>query len=94
MIRVHDVKQTDDSPVVLTTINCDGVYRYWNADSIEELHRWWWDENYDGPSSDDEVVEFVVNGGCGRGNIQIYEDIVREYGFDKEITVGKLEFNY
>ena len=92
MIRVHDNKQNLNTSVVLTTINCDGIYRYWNADNIDELHRWWWDENYDGPSGDDEVVEFTINGAEGRGNIKCFEDIVTEYGFNKEVEVGELEF--
>lgn len=92
MIRIHNVKQNINTPVVLTTINCDGCVRYWNADSIEEFHRWWWDENYDGPGGDDEVVEFTINGATGRGNIQIFNDIAVEYGFDEEVEVGTLEF--
>lgn len=94
MISVYDNKQNIDTSVVLTTINCDDIYRYWYADSIEEFHRWWWDENYGGPAGDDEVVEFTINGACGRGNIQIFKDIVVEYGFDEEVEVGTLEFNF
>ena len=29
---------------------------------LEEFHRWWWGEEYDDPASEDEVVEFIVNG--------------------------------
>lgn len=39
-----EVNQDKGAPVVLTTINCDGVKRFWNADDIEEFHRWWWEE--------------------------------------------------
>lgn len=91
MIRVHDNKQNIETPVMLTTINCDGMYRYWNADSMDEFHRWWWDEYYDGPSGDDKVVELFVNGYKEEG-IRDFEDIVIKYGFDEEVEVGKLEF--
>lgn len=101
MISVYDNKQNIDAPIVLTTINCDGVYRYWNADNMEEFHRWWWDENYGGPASDDEVVEFIIyNGGMKNDmkalnpSIKCFEDIVKLYGFDKEVEVGTLKFNF
>ena len=91
MIRVYDNRPDTDSPVVLTTINCDGLKRYWNADSLDEFHRWWWDEDYDGPAAEDEVIEFTVNGACGRGNIKHFDDIVLEYGFNEEIDSKKVE---
>lgn len=101
MIRVHDTKQNTDTPIVLTTINIDGIYRYWNADSVEEFHRWWWDENYGGPAGDDEVIEFVVNNGGIKNDmkalnpaIEVFADIAELYGFDKEVEVGTLEFNF
>lgn len=58
----NEVNQDKEAPIVLTTINCDGVKRFWNADDIEEFHRWWQDEEYDGPAAEDEVLEFIVNG--------------------------------
>lgn len=91
MIRVHDNRQSLDTPIILTTINCDGMYRYWNADSLNEFHRWWWDEDYDGPAAEDEVVSFTINGACGRGNIQTFHDIVMEYGFNEEIEPGEIK---
>ena len=101
MIRVFDNKQNIDTSVVLTTINCDDMYRYWYIDSIEEFHRWWWDEYYDGPSDDDEVVEFIINNHGMKNDmkalnpsIKCFEDIVRLYDFDKEVEVGTLEFNF
>ena len=39
MIKVNDTKQNVNSVVIITTINCDGVHRYWTADSIEEFHK-------------------------------------------------------
>ncbi len=91
MIRVYDNNPNIDATVVLTTINCDGQYRYWRADSLEEFHKWWWDEDYDGPAAEDEVVEFTVDGACGRGNIQTFDDIVLEYGFSEEIKPTKVK---
>ncbi len=100
MISVYDNKQNIDAPIILTTINCDGIYRYWNADNMEEFHRWWQDENYDGPSGDDEVVEFIIyNGGMKydmkalNPSIKYFENIVKLYDFDKEVEVEDLEFN-
>lgn len=101
MIRVYDTKQEQDiyAPIVLTTINCDGVYRYWNADNMDELHRWWWYEDYTGPASDDEVVGFIINNGIIRSDmkalntaIRVFEDIVKFYGFDEEVEVEASEF--
>ena len=87
MIRVFDNKQNLNTKVFLKTINCDGLYRYWYADDIEEFHKWWWDEEYDGPAAEDEVVTFLIDGGCGRGNIQTFDDIVLEYGFNNELDI-------
>ena len=91
MIRVHDTKQNLNTKVVLTTINCDGVYRYCNVDSIEELHRWWWDENYDGPGGDDEVVEFLMDGEVVDSKISCFIDIADKFGFSEEVEPGMLE---
>ena len=93
MITAYDNKPNDDAAVVLTTVNCDGIKRYWTADSIEEFHRWWWDEEYGGPASDDEVVELIVDGNKING-IEEYYDIVEKYNFDEEVEVGILEINY
>ncbi len=79
-----EINQDKGAPVVLTTINCDGVKRFWNADEIEEFHRWWWEEYYDGPAADDEVVEFIVNGIMV--DVGIFDDIVNIYDFNKEIA--------
>lgn len=81
-IRVYDTKTEQDknAPVVLTTINCDGVKRFWNAQDIKEFHRWWWAEDYDGPAGDDEVVELIING--EKIDVGIFEDIVTIYGFE------------
>lgn len=78
----NEINQDKEAPIVLTTINCDGVKRFWNADDIEEFHYWWWDEEYDGPAAEDEVLEFIVNG--ERVDVGIFNDIVTVYGFDKE----------
>lgn len=91
MIRVHDTKQNLNTKVVLTTINCDDVYRYWNVDSIEELHRWWWDENYDGPGGDDEVVEFLIDGKVVDTNIKRFIDIADKFNFAEEVETGTFE---
>ena len=80
----NEVNQDKEAPIVLTTINCDGVKRFWNADNIEEFHCWWWDEEYDGPAAEDEVLEFIVNG--ERVDVGIFNDIVTIYDFDKEIV--------
>lgn len=90
MIRVSDAKQNIAAPVVLTTINCDGIERYWNADSIDEFHKWWWDENYGGPASDDPVLELVVDGNRIEG-ITEFEDIVIKYNFDIEVDPGTID---
>ena len=90
MIRVSDNKQAIKAVITITTINIDGLFRYWYVDSIKELHRWWWDEDYDGPSSEDEVVELRINGEKV-DEINDYEDIVLRYGFDNEIEPGELE---
>ena len=92
MIKVHDNKQNLETPVILTTINCDGIKRFWNADSMDEFHRWWWDDNYGGPGGDDEVIEFIINNGGVKHNmkelnpnIRCFADIANMYGFDEEI---------
>lgn len=91
MIRVHNHRQELDTPIVLTTINCDGIYRYWNADSMEEFHRWWWDKEYDGPAAEDEVTELFVNGYRVNG-VETFDDITVKYGFDEEVEAGDLKF--
>lgn len=97
MIRVHDNKQNLDTPITLTTINCDGMKRYWSADSMDEFHRWWWAEDYGGPDGDDAVVEFIVeNSGIKHDmkslnpTIKVFADIAEKYGFNKEIEVGTI----
>ena len=72
MIKVNDTKQNVNSVVIITTINCDGVHRYWTADSIEEFHKWWCDDNYGGPASDDRVVELIVDGEKYRWHNEIW----------------------
>ena len=80
-ITVSDTEdgQDKDAPVVLTTINCDGVKRFWNADGIDEFHQWWYDEDYGGPAGDDEVVECVVDGEPVPA--RTFNDIAVMYGF-------------
>ena len=82
-ITVVDEAENQDrtAPVILTTINCDGVYRYWTADNMNEWHEYWWCEDYDGPAGDDEVVELFVNG-KKIPNMKTFEDIVSKYKFD------------
>ena len=72
--------------VTLTTINCEGMYRYWSADSLGEFRKWWWDEEYDGPANDDEVTEFIVEGKniFAENKIEIFYDIVKLYNFDEK----------
>ncbi len=60
------------------------IKRFWNADDIEELHLWWWDEEYSGPAGDDEVLEFIVNG--EKVDVETFDDIATIYDFDKEIA--------
>lgn len=92
-ITVVDEEKLQDktAPVVLTTINCDGVYRYWNADSIDEFGEYFWYKDYDGPANDDEVVELIVNGEKIT-DIDVFEDIVLRYGFDIEDAKARKRF--
>jgi len=86
MIRVFDTEKERtknlraDDAVILTTINCDGVERFWCATSIDEFKRWWWSEDYDGPAGDDEVTEFTYAGETVWG-VSRFEEIVNMYGF-------------
>lgn len=43
-----------------------------------------WNEEYDGPAAEDEVLEFIVNG--EKVDVGIFNDIVTIYEFDKEIA--------
>lgn len=45
-----------------TTINIDGAYRNWDFNSIEELRKMFYAEDYDGPGGDDPVTEMEFHG--------------------------------
>lgn len=82
MITVFDSRQDKNSNVTLVTVNCNGIIRYWYMDDIEELHKEWWSEDYNGPASDDSVLEFSIESRNIKG-VKIFEDIVQTYNFDK-----------
>ncbi len=80
MIRVYYKPQDLNTTVILATENCDGVKRYWYADDIKEFHRWWWEDDYDGPAPEDEVLEFALEGKPLKG-MNTFEDIVKKFAF-------------
>ena len=85
MIRVFDNRQANlDTPISMVTVNCDGLKRYWYADSIEEFKLWWnADMMYFGPGGDDLVLEFNDNESSDSDKYTIYNDIVEKYKFDE-----------
>ncbi len=89
MIRVFDTSDertknlSADDSIIFTTINCDGIERFWCASGMEELKTWWWEEDYDGPADDDEVTEFFVAGEYVWG-MSKFNDVVTTYGFTEK----------
>ena len=59
-IKVSDrsYERDNDRKFLITTINCDGVPRFWESDSMEEFIEWWHEVNYGGPAWEDHLVEF------------------------------------
>lgn len=90
-IVVVDSEDERDSTknILITTVNCDGITRYWSADDIDDFREWWNSEDYDGPSSDDEVIEFTIEGENAKSILEPlvyssviwFEHIVDYYGF-------------
>ena len=80
-IQVSDVKSDRDRTknVIITTINVDGVYRYWTADFISDFKDWWNEEDYGGPSYEDELVEFILYGSDVKYNMAVFGSIVEVY---------------
>lgn len=61
-ISVTDDGSNQTKGILITTVNCDGVYRYWRTDTIEDFRLWWNDDNYGGPESDDIVTRYEMYG--------------------------------
>ena len=47
---------------LISTISCEGRHLFWLFETFEELFLWWKSEDYDGPSNDDEIVDFIAHG--------------------------------
>lgn len=65
--------------ISFTTINCDGEYRPWTFDCIEEILKEYWadDKMIDLPSNDDEVFN---------GNFVIDNEVIEVSTFENIIT--------
>lgn len=83
MINVYnqnDYVNVDPKPaIVFEVIDKDGDLMYWCADNAEELLDWWKNEDFDGPSDDDQVVSFTINNVTRNGNDMSFDDIVEAY---------------
>ena len=66
--------------LTFVTINIDEEYREWRFNSIEELRKMWWAEDYVGPGSDDPVTEMEFHG--VPMYVNCFEDIVQLFGLE------------
>ena len=83
-ISVTDDGANQTKGILITTINCDGVYRYWRTDTIEDFRLWWNDDDYAGPSSDDVVTRYEMYGTDMLANIKsCFKNLV-----DNQLTFG------
>ena len=72
--------------LTFTTINIDEVYKEWSFDSIEDLRKMWWTEDYPGPGADDPVVEMSF---CGIPMyVNKFDDIIELFGIDNSAPDG------
>ena len=66
--------------LTFTTINIDEEYREWTFDSIEDLRKMWWADDYVGPGADDPVTEMEF---CGIPMyVNSFDDIVELFGLE------------
>lgn len=62
------------------TINIDGVYKEWDFNSIEDLRKMWWTEDYIGPDVDDVVLDMDFYG--IPMYVNTFDDIITLFGID------------